>query len=78
MPAAGRQPQRQQQKLAFRGLAGRCRSAGTPQVRPCGNCVDGGAWPLHQHSCYMAIVEIQAYTAAHAGSRHLRCQIPIR
>jgi len=26
----------------------------------------------------MAIVEIQAYTAAHAGSRHLRCQIPIR
>ncbi|PSD25088.1 hypothetical protein C7E13_01535 [Stenotrophomonas maltophilia] len=35
MPAAGRQPQQQQQKLAFRGLAGRCRSAGTPQVRPC-------------------------------------------
>lgn len=25
-----------------------------------------------------AIVEIQAYTAAHAGSRHLRCQISIR
>ncbi|MBA0436154.1 hypothetical protein D7Y55_16375 [Stenotrophomonas maltophilia] len=35
MPAAGRQPQRQRQKLAFRGMVGRCRSAGTPQVRPC-------------------------------------------
>ncbi|QGM04974.1 hypothetical protein FEO88_08730 [Stenotrophomonas maltophilia] len=41
VPAAGRQPQqqkqkqKQKQKLAFRGLAGRCRSAGTPQVRPC-------------------------------------------
>ncbi|CAH0066423.1 protein of unknown function [Stenotrophomonas maltophilia] len=27
--------QRQQPKRAFRGLAGRCRSAGTLQVRPC-------------------------------------------
>jgi len=26
----------------------------------------------------MAIVEIQALTAAHAGSRRLRCQIPNR
>ncbi len=25
----------QQQQRAFRGMAGRCRSAGTPQVRPC-------------------------------------------
>ena len=33
VPAAGRQ---QQQQSAFRGWAGRCRSAGTPQVRPCG------------------------------------------
>ena len=30
VPAAGRQPQQQQQEHGFRGMAGRCRSAGTP------------------------------------------------
>ncbi|MBA0265079.1 hypothetical protein D7T58_10295 [Stenotrophomonas maltophilia] len=35
VPAAGRQPQQQQQQRAFRRMAGRCRSAGTLQVRPC-------------------------------------------
>ncbi|QGL73637.1 hypothetical protein FEO85_20030 [Stenotrophomonas maltophilia] len=30
VPAAGRPPQKQQQQRAFRGWAGRCRSAGTP------------------------------------------------
>ncbi|MBA0305041.1 hypothetical protein D7Y36_19525 [Stenotrophomonas maltophilia] len=41
VPAAGRQPQQQQQQQqqqrqrAFRRMAGRCRSAGALQVRPC-------------------------------------------
>jgi len=37
VPAAGRQAQQQQQRQqrAIRGMAGRCRIAGTPQVRPC-------------------------------------------
>ncbi|AWH52165.1 hypothetical protein C1924_02650 [Stenotrophomonas sp. ESTM1D_MKCIP4_1] len=34
MPAAGRQPERQRQKLASRGLAGWVRWRGTPSTHP--------------------------------------------
>jgi len=41
-----RQRQRQRQKQAIRGMAGRCRIAGTPQVRPCrlGRQFPRGCW----------------------------------
>ncbi|PJO53852.1 hypothetical protein CR156_17585 [Stenotrophomonas lactitubi] len=51
VPAAGRQPQRQQpkqrQKRAFRGMAGWVRLRGTLQVRPCklGRAIHGAHAP---------------------------------
>ncbi|PJO50830.1 hypothetical protein CR156_00720 [Stenotrophomonas lactitubi] len=47
VPAAGRQPQQQRQKLAIRGMAGWVRWQGTAQVRPCslGRAIHGAHAP---------------------------------